>query len=85
MSLEELGLRALERSVPRERAIDGIHAFNAMKYANFPAYMSNPLIQNPRDKLIQHLKPFATEGRAVEETDIRGFFETLKEQQGKHK
>ncbi|KAK2460000.1 hypothetical protein APHAL10511_008006 [Amanita phalloides] len=30
LSLEELGLRALSR-VPRDRAIDGIHAFNAMR------------------------------------------------------
>ncbi|KAF8994019.1 hypothetical protein BDQ17DRAFT_1392469 [Cyathus striatus] len=30
LSLEELGMRALER-IPRERAIDGIHAFNEMK------------------------------------------------------
>ncbi|KAJ3541451.1 hypothetical protein NM688_g6082 [Phlebia brevispora] len=29
-SLEELGLRALQR-LPRDRAIDGIHAFNAMR------------------------------------------------------
>ncbi len=31
LSLEELGMRALNR-LPRERAIDGIHAFNAMRY-----------------------------------------------------
>ena len=31
ISLEELGLRALER-IPRDRAIDGIHAFNEMRY-----------------------------------------------------
>lgn len=30
LSLEELGLRALER-IPRDRAIDGIHAFNEMR------------------------------------------------------
>ncbi|KAF8904557.1 hypothetical protein CPB85DRAFT_1376906 [Mucidula mucida] len=30
LSLEELGMRALNR-LPRERAIDGIHAFNAMR------------------------------------------------------
>ncbi|KAF6752789.1 hypothetical protein DFP72DRAFT_967407 [Ephemerocybe angulata] len=30
LSLEELGMRALER-LPRDRAIDGIHAFNAMR------------------------------------------------------
>jgi hypothetical protein len=30
LSLEELGMRALER-LPRDRAIDGIHAFNGMR------------------------------------------------------
>jgi E3 ubiquitin-protein ligase UBR7 len=30
LSLEELGMRALQR-IPRDRAIDGIHAFNAMR------------------------------------------------------
>ncbi|KAF8632675.1 hypothetical protein AX17_004807 [Amanita inopinata Kibby_2008] len=30
LSLEELGLRALSR-IPRDRAIDGIHAFNSMR------------------------------------------------------
>jgi hypothetical protein len=34
LSLEELGMRALER-LPRDRAIDGIHAFNAMRYVDF--------------------------------------------------
>ncbi len=31
LSLEELGLRALER-IPRDRALDGIRAFNSMRY-----------------------------------------------------
>ena len=31
LSLEELGMRALSR-IPRDRALDGIHAFNAMRY-----------------------------------------------------
>ena len=30
LSLEELGLRALQ-NIPRERAINGIHAFNEMR------------------------------------------------------
>ena len=30
LSLEELGLRALQH-IPRERAINGIHAFNEMR------------------------------------------------------
>ncbi|KAJ7100671.1 hypothetical protein B0H15DRAFT_919883 [Mycena belliarum] len=37
LSLEELGMRALAR-LPRERAIDGIHAFNAMR-DNLRAYL----------------------------------------------
>ena len=32
LSLEELGIRALER-LPRDKAIDGIHAFNELRYA----------------------------------------------------
>ena len=32
LSLEELGLRALDR-LPRDRALDGIRAFNTMRYA----------------------------------------------------
>ncbi|KAF4610255.1 hypothetical protein D9613_010658 [Agrocybe pediades] len=35
LSLEELGMRALER-IPRDRAIDGIHAFNEMRYVILP-------------------------------------------------
>lgn len=31
LSFEELGTRALER-LPRDRALDGIHAFNDMRY-----------------------------------------------------
>ncbi len=33
LSLEELGLRALDR-LPRDRALDGIRAFNTMRYAD---------------------------------------------------
>ena len=40
LSLEELGMRELER-LPRDRAIDGIDAFNAMRFVTlFPAYTS---------------------------------------------
>ncbi|KAK0495677.1 hypothetical protein EDD18DRAFT_1170331 [Armillaria luteobubalina] len=62
LSLEELGIRALSR-IPRERAIDGIHAFNAM-----------------RDDLVQYLRPFAQEGKVVDEVDVRAFFNRLQEQ-----
>ncbi|TCD69313.1 hypothetical protein EIP91_008069 [Steccherinum ochraceum] len=57
LSLEELGMRALQR-LPRDRAIDGIMAFNQM-----------------RDELMNHLRPFAQEGKEVTEADIRGFFD----------
>ncbi|KAJ6551345.1 hypothetical protein B0H19DRAFT_995879 [Mycena capillaripes] len=59
LSLEELGMRALER-LPRDRAIDGILAFNAM-----------------RDNLRAYLRPFAEEGKVVDETDVQTFFEQL--------
>ncbi|KIJ62258.1 hypothetical protein HYDPIDRAFT_114743 [Hydnomerulius pinastri MD-312] len=61
LSLEELGLRALER-LPRDRTIDGIRAFNDM-----------------RDGLMEYLRPFAQEGKVVEEADVNRFFEALKE------
>ncbi|TFK50451.1 hypothetical protein OE88DRAFT_257164 [Heliocybe sulcata] len=57
LSLEELGMRALSR-LPRERALDGIRAFNAM-----------------RDGLMDYLRPFAEDGRVVEEGDVKAFFE----------
>jgi len=34
LSLEELGMRALSK-LPRDRAIDSIHAFNKMKFVLF--------------------------------------------------
>ncbi|KAF9561238.1 hypothetical protein CPC08DRAFT_664618 [Agrocybe pediades] len=59
LSLEELGMRALER-IPRDRAIDGIHAFNEM-----------------RNDLVNFLRPFAQDGKVVNETDVRDFFSSL--------
>jgi len=61
LSLEELGMRALER-LPRDRAIDGIHAFNGL-----------------RDNLLKYLRPFAQEGKVVNEADVRDFFASLSE------
>jgi len=61
LSLEELGLRALER-IPRDRAIDGIQAFMDL-----------------RDGLMQYLKPFAEQGKEVNESDIQAFFEARKQ------
>jgi len=61
LSLEELGMRALAR-LPRDRAIDGIHAFNEM-----------------RNDLVKFLRPFAQDGKVVNETDVRDFFASLTE------
>jgi E3 ubiquitin-protein ligase UBR7 len=61
LSLEELGMRALSR-LPRDKALDGIHAFNAM-----------------RDDLVKFLRPFAQDGKVVNESDVHGFFDSLKE------
>ncbi|KAI0001138.1 hypothetical protein BJV77DRAFT_1057924 [Russula vinacea] len=64
LSLEQLGIRALER-LPRDRALDGIRAFNTM-----------------RDDLKNFLRPFAQEGREVQEMDVRRFFEARAEVAG---
>jgi len=64
LSLEQLGIRALER-LPRDRALDGIRAFNTM-----------------RDDLKTFLRPFAQEGREVQEMDVRRFFEARAEVAG---
>jgi len=56
-SLVDLGMRAL-LNLPRDRAIDGIEAYNKM-----------------RDELISYFRPFAQEGRVVQEEDVREFFE----------
>ena len=76
ISLEELGLRALER-IPRDRAIDGIHAFNEMRCVSFLYVLgchSSRTHDTTSDRLMAHLRPFAEEGRVVTEADIRGFF-----------
>src|SRR5260221_14698751 len=78
LSLEELGLRALER-LPRDRALDGIRAFNTMRYAvdYVPGGIQIRLLS--RDDLKNFLRPFAQEGREVAEVDVRTFFETRAE------
>lgn len=81
LSLEELGLRALER-IPRDRAIDGIQAFVDLRSVFIVAY--NPHFHNPihfpgRDGLMQYLKPFAEQGKEVNESDIQAFFEARKQ------
>jgi E3 ubiquitin-protein ligase UBR7 len=61
LSLEELGMRALQH-LPRDRAIDGIIAFN-----------------NMRDELVKYLRPFAQQGKVVNETDVKAFFDAREE------
>ncbi|KAF7798074.1 hypothetical protein EIP86_009288 [Pleurotus ostreatoroseus] len=80
ISLEELGLRALQR-IPRDRAIDGIHAFNELRYVALLDLMSytrwlNTTLFFFRDQLMAHLRPFAEQGQVVTESDIKQFFES---------
>jgi E3 ubiquitin-protein ligase UBR7 len=79
LSLEELGMRALER-LPRDRAIDGIRAFNDMRLVYSSDILDESFIVHfHRDDLLAYLRPFAQEGRIVGEADVRQFFETLQE------
>lgn len=81
LSLEELGMRALER-LPRDRAIDGIRAFNDMRSVFSSDTPGEPFITPfNRDDLLAYLRPFAQEGRIVSEADVRLFFESLREGQ----
>lgn len=82
LSLEELGLRALER-IPRDRALDGIQAFMDLRFVSISAHATphvhilSPLFH--RDGLMQYLKPFAEQGKEVNESDIQAFFEARKQ------
>lgn len=74
-------MRALER-LPRDRAIDGIRAFNDMRLVFSSGTFSEPFIPRfNRDDLLAYLRPFAQEGRIVSEADVRQFFESLREGQ----
>lgn len=74
-------MRALER-LPRDRAIDGIRAFNDMRLVFSSDTSSEPFITCfNRDDLLAYLRPFAQEGRIVNEVDVRQFFESLREGQ----
>jgi E3 ubiquitin-protein ligase UBR7 len=72
-------MRALER-LPRDRAIDGIRAFNDMRLV-FSSYAFDEsfIAHFHRDDLLAYLRPFAQEGRIVGEADVRQFFEALHE------
>ncbi|KAJ7176710.1 hypothetical protein C8R46DRAFT_943765 [Mycena filopes] len=77
LSLEELGMRALER-LPRDRAIDGILAFNAMRWAVFASFVASFILNfGHSDNLRAYLRPFAEEGKVVAEADVQSFFEQL--------
>ena len=75
LTLEELGLRALQR-LPREHALDGIRAFNEMRCVLTCIPVRYVLtVRRRRDSLMDHLRPFALEGKEVTEGDIRAFFD----------
>ena len=83
LSLEELGLRALQ-NIPRERAINGIHAFNEMRlvlllFGICLCEWLNHDVYTHRDKLLSHLRPIAEQNREVTAADIHAFFEEAKQ------
>lgn len=79
LSFEELGARALER-LPRDRALDGIHAFNDMRYVLSRGLPPFPDVTfTPSDHLLEYLRPFAQQGKIVEEADVTRFFEAFKQ------
>ena len=81
LSLEELGMRALEK-LPKEQAINGIMAFQRMRYAFSPPRSSlvydNNCIHSA--ELSQFLAPFAANGQVVTREDVQRFFEEKKRQ-----
>jgi E3 ubiquitin-protein ligase UBR7 len=82
LSLEELGLRALGQ-IPRDRAIDGIQAFMDLRFVSIVARIlcaPNSVPSPNRDGLKQYLKPFAEQGKEVNESDIQAFFEARKQE-----
>jgi E3 ubiquitin-protein ligase UBR7 len=78
LSLEELGMRALAR-LPRDKALDGIRAFNSMRCVTHSSLrlccVLTCLSHRTRDDLMAYLRPFAQEGRVVGDADISAFFE----------
>lgn len=82
LSLEELGMRALQR-LPRDKAIDGILAFNAMRWVPFFLTAIPVIVQGLQtfhsDNLVKYLRPFAQTGQVVKEADVTSFFESLTE------
>lgn len=81
-SLEELGLRALQ-TLPRDKALDGIRAFNEMRLVGFHSHrLAFQVFETHlllcRDDLLAYLRPFAQEGKVVSDTDVTAFFDALK-------
>jgi E3 ubiquitin-protein ligase UBR7 len=74
-------MRALHR-LPRDKAIDGILAFNKMRCVptfTSPLSFFTLLDGKCSDNLVEYLRPFAQEGQIVKEADVRSFFETMTE------
>ena len=69
--------------LPRDKAIDGIHAFNELRYVlsvlSFPCLFKITNNETVSDDLIKFLRPFAQEGKVVNESDVTDFFATLME------
>jgi len=72
-------MRALEK-LPRDKAIDGIRAYNAMRFVDFaqPIFFRALTvgIYVCRDELMSYLRPFADGGKIVSELDVKTFFES---------
>lgn len=81
MSPEELALRALDH-LPRARVMDGISAFNEMKYVRLDVLhlpvLTRTLFRS-RDDLLSYLRPFAQQDKVVAEEDVRRFFDERNE------
>ena len=76
-------MRALEK-LPREKALDGIRAFNQMRYSAGVPLIRNFLLLTHllltslslhRDGLVEYLRPFAQGGKVVRDEDVKTFFE----------
>lgn len=79
LSIEQLGMQALGR-LPRDKVIDGIRAFNDMRYRSVLHWIARVWFTDDicRDDLMSYLRPFAAQGKAVGEEDINRFFEARK-------
>jgi hypothetical protein len=74
--------------MPREQALDGVRAFNDMRYVVFISrrvsllgskWLKTSLLRFFRDGLMAYLRPFASEGKVVSKDDVTRFFEERRE------